>query len=180
MLEPQTAAADVIAAAEALTPLQTAHDDDPRWSAIADPTTWTAVNAVGHISDALLFYSAQVARRAEHAHPKLRDRRTASPSEQIDNAVSAAHVLAGLLRDLGHHRACTPAVALMPQGGLAWPSPNFSFTAATPLAQYRSSCHCRAQRALAPWRGSSPGSRTLWVNRSDSCSGSPDTCMCLA
>ncbi|MGH4026475.1 MAG: hypothetical protein ACRDRV_18010 [Pseudonocardiaceae bacterium] len=64
------------------------------------------------LSDALLFYSGQVARRAGHRLAVLRDGRGAPPSGQFDNAVTAAHVLAGLLRDLGTARvrvAAAPA-----------------------------------------------------------------------
>ncbi len=39
----------------------------------------------------------------------LRDGRTAPASEQVDNAISAAHVLAGLLRGLGSARAWHPS-----------------------------------------------------------------------
>jgi len=76
---------------------------------IAAPTRWTAARTVEHIADALLFYAAQVARRAQHRLPVLRDGRTAPPSEQVDNAVTAAHVLTGLLRDLGTGRAWHPS-----------------------------------------------------------------------
>jgi hypothetical protein len=85
--------ADVTAAAAALEPLAVIDDDDPRWATIAAPTGWTATRTVEHIADALLFYAAQVARRAQHRLPVLRDGRTAPPSEQVDNALTAAHVL---------------------------------------------------------------------------------------
>jgi len=106
---PEPPPADVTAAAAALAPLTAVDDDDPRWSTIAAPTRWTAARTVEHIADALLFYAAQVARRAQHRLPVLRDGRTAPPSEQVDNAVTAAHVLTGLLRDLGTGRAWHPS-----------------------------------------------------------------------
>jgi len=116
MLEPQPA--DVIAAAAALASLAGTADDDPGWSTTAAPTTWTAAQTVGHIADALLFYAGQVARRAEHRLPPLRDRRSAPPSEQIDNVVTAAHVLARLLHGLGPTRAWHPS-GLADGGGWA-------------------------------------------------------------
>lgn len=101
--------ADVTAAAAALAPLAVIDDDDPRWATIAAPTGWTAARTVEHIADALLFYAAQVARRAQHRLPVLRDGRTAPPSEQVDNALSAAHVLEVLLSDLGSAKAWHPS-----------------------------------------------------------------------
>lgn len=100
---------DVITAAIALAALSTVDDTDPRWSRHATPTTWTAAQTVAHIADALLNYAGQVARRADHQLPVLRDGRAASPSEQLDNAVTAAYVLAGLLRDFGPARAWHPS-----------------------------------------------------------------------
>ncbi|MGH4012302.1 MAG: hypothetical protein ACRDTH_29760 [Pseudonocardiaceae bacterium] len=100
---------DVTTAAGVLTALSAIGDADPRWSRLAVPTTWTAGWTVAHIADALLFYAGQVARRADHRLPVLRDGRAAPPSEQLDNAVTAAHVLAGLLRDLGPARAWHPS-----------------------------------------------------------------------
>lgn len=64
---------------------------------------------VEHIADGLLFYAAQVARRAQHRLPVLRDGQTAPPSEQIDNAISAAHILKGSLREWGPARAWHPS-----------------------------------------------------------------------
>lgn len=83
-------------------------DEDPRGAAIAAPTQWTAARTVGYIADALLLYAAQVARRAEHRLPMLRDGRRAPASEQVENVISAAHMLEGLLRDLGSARALHP------------------------------------------------------------------------
>ncbi len=60
-------------------------------------------------ADALLFYAAQVARRAQHRLPVLRDGRPAPAWEQVDNAVTAAHVLEGLLHELGSGRAWHPS-----------------------------------------------------------------------
>lgn len=105
--EPQPG--DVTVASRALASLSAVSDADPRWSRRAAPTTWTAARAIAHIADALLFYAGQVARRADHPLPVLRDGRAAPPSEQLDNAVTAAHVLAGLLRDLGPQRAWHPS-----------------------------------------------------------------------
>lgn len=113
--EPQ--ADDVTIAASALAPLGVVGDADPRWSRLAAPTTWTAAQTVAHIADALLFYAGQVARRADHRLSVLRDGRAAPPSEQLDNAVTAAYVLAGLLRDLGPARAWHPSAWLMPVAG---------------------------------------------------------------
>jgi len=101
--------ADVTAAAAALAALTTVDDDDPGWSTIALPTQWTAGRTVEHIADALLFYAAQVARRAQHRLPVLRDGRPAPAWEQVDNAVTAAYVLEGLLHELGSGRAWHPS-----------------------------------------------------------------------
>lgn len=79
------------------------------WSAVAVPTRWTAARTVEHIADALLFYSGQVARRADRRLPVLRDGRAAPLSEQLDNILTAAHLLAGQLRDLGAARAWHPS-----------------------------------------------------------------------
>ncbi|MGH8916953.1 MAG: hypothetical protein ACRD0H_01180 [Actinomycetes bacterium] len=100
---------DVITAAIALAALGAVGDANPRWSCRAVPTTWTAARTVAHIADALLYYAGQVARRADHRLPVLRDGRAAPPSEQLDNAVTAAYVLAGLLGDLGPARAWHPS-----------------------------------------------------------------------
>lgn len=100
---------DVVVAAAALAPLSRIDDEDPIWSSIAVPTAWTAARAVEHLSDALLFYARQVARRAERSLPVIRNGRSAPPSEQLDNAVSSAYVFAGLLRDLGSDRAWHPS-----------------------------------------------------------------------
>ncbi|QCB51294.1 hypothetical protein E5720_20745 [Rhodococcus sp. PAMC28707] len=107
MIEPQPA--DVIAAVMALTPLSAVSDTDQRWQKVAAPTDWTAAHTVAHISDALVFYCGQVARRACHALPVVRNGRVGHPSEQLDNAVTSAHMLAGLLRDLGSERAWHPS-----------------------------------------------------------------------
>jgi hypothetical protein len=101
--------ADVVTAADALHVLAGVADDDPRWLAVASPTTWTAVRTVEHIADTLLFYAGQVARRADRRLPVLRDGRTAPPSEQLDNVVTGAHALARLIRDLGDERAFHPS-----------------------------------------------------------------------
>jgi len=105
---PEPVPGDVTAAA-ALAPLATFDDDDPRWSTIAPPTQWTAARTIEHIADALLFYAAQVARRARHRLPVLRDGRPAPASQQVDNAITAAHVLEALLRDFGSGRAWHPS-----------------------------------------------------------------------
>ena len=62
-----------------------------------------------HVVDALLFYAGQVARRADRRLPVLRDGRAAPPSEQLDNVLTAAHLLTGQLRDLGTERAWHPS-----------------------------------------------------------------------
>lgn len=100
---------DVVAAAAALAPLAGIPDDDARWSAVAAPTTWTAARTVAHIGDALLFYAGQVARRADARLPVLREGRPGPPSELLDTATGAAHVLAAVLRDLGTARAWHPS-----------------------------------------------------------------------
>lgn len=107
MMEPQPA--DVITAAMALAPLRTVVDDERRWQAVAAPTMWTAARTIEHLSDASFFYCGQVARRAEHGLPVVRNGRAAPPSEQLDNALTSAHMLAGLLRDLGPGRAWHPS-----------------------------------------------------------------------
>ena len=106
MLEP--APADVVLAAEALTPLAAVPDQDPRWERLAVPTLWPADRALQHITDALLYYCGHVARRADRRLPPLRTESFAPPSELLDNVLTAAHVLAGLLRDLGTGRAWHP------------------------------------------------------------------------
>jgi hypothetical protein len=100
---------DLVVAAAALTPLTVRADDDPRWRAVAAPTSWTAAQSVEHVTDALLFYCGQVARRADRRLPVLRDGRSAPPSEHLDNGVTAAAVLVTLLRDLGPARAWHPS-----------------------------------------------------------------------
>ncbi|MGH3753051.1 MAG: hypothetical protein ACRDRP_10195 [Pseudonocardiaceae bacterium] len=107
MSEPQPH--DVTTASGVLAALVAVGDADPRWPRRAAPTTWTAAQTLAHIADALLFYAGQVARRADHRLPVLRDGRAGPPSEHLDNAVTAAHVLAGLLRDLGPARAWHPS-----------------------------------------------------------------------
>jgi len=100
---------DVISAAEALLPFQELADDDPAWLLVAAPTAWTVARTVEHVADALVFYAGQVARRAERRLPVLRDGRAAPPSEQLDNVLTAAHLLTGQLRDLGPGRAWHPS-----------------------------------------------------------------------
>jgi len=106
---PELPPADITVAAAALGPLTTADDNDPRWSDLAVPTRWPASRAVQHITDALLYYAGHVARRADRRLPVLHTERPAPPSELLDNVVTAAHVLAGLLRDLGTGRAWHPS-----------------------------------------------------------------------
>lgn len=101
--------ADVVSAAKTLHSLTAIPDASTRWSSPAEPTQWTAAHTIEHISDALLFYSSQVARRADCRLPVLRDGRDAPASEHLDNVLSAAHVLAALLRDLGGERAFHPS-----------------------------------------------------------------------
>ena len=100
---------DIITAARALSPLSDRADDDTRWAALAVPASWSAAQTVEHIADALLFYSGQVARRATRRLPVLRDGRIAPPGEHLDNVLTASHVLAGALRDLGDGRAWHPS-----------------------------------------------------------------------
>ncbi|MGY1815654.1 hypothetical protein [Blastococcus sp. SYSU D00820] len=100
---------DVVTAAEVLQVLAGCPDDDPRWQDVAAPTRWTAARTVEHVADALVFYAGQVARRADRRLPVLRDGRSAPPSEQLDNVLTGAHVLAGQLRDLGDGRAFHPS-----------------------------------------------------------------------
>ncbi|OYD60840.1 hypothetical protein [Rhodococcus sp. OK302] len=100
---------DVVSAAKTLHALTAIPDHSARWSHTAEPTQWTAAHTIEHISDALLFYSSQVARRAGSRLPVLRNGRDAPASEHLDNVLSAAHVLAALLRDLGDERAFHPS-----------------------------------------------------------------------
>ena len=100
---------DIVLAAEALLPLAARDDQDPAWETVAAPTRWTAARSVEHIVDALVFYAGQVARRADRRLPVLRDGRPAPPSEQLDNVLTAAHLLTGQLRDLGTGRAWHPS-----------------------------------------------------------------------
>jgi hypothetical protein len=92
---------DVTTASSVLATLGAVDDADPGWPRTATPTSWTAVQTIIHITDTLLYYAGQVAQRADHALPVLRDRRSGPTAEHLDNAVTAAHVLSGLLRDLG-------------------------------------------------------------------------------
>jgi len=57
----------------------------------------------------LLFYAGQVARRADRRLPVLRNGRAAPPFEQVDNVLTAAHVLSAQLRELGTARAWHPS-----------------------------------------------------------------------
>lgn len=100
---------DISTAAGALQPLSAREDHDPAWQRVASPTFWTAARTVEHVTDALLFYCGQVARRADRRLPVLRDGRNAPPSEHIDNVLTAASVLTALLRDLGSARAWHPS-----------------------------------------------------------------------
>jgi hypothetical protein len=100
---------DVVAAAEALLPLGERTDSDPVWQRVAAPTSWTVMHTIEHVADALVFYAGQVARRADRRLPVVRDGRTAPASEQLDNVLTAAHLLAGQLRDLGADRAWHPS-----------------------------------------------------------------------
>jgi hypothetical protein len=100
---------DVLAAGASLDVMRSVEDADLRWSAVAVPTDWTALRTVEHISDALLFYAGLVARRAREGHGFVRDGRAAPPSVQLDDAQSAALILAAVLRDLGDERALHPS-----------------------------------------------------------------------
>lgn len=115
---------DVVVAANALLPLSSKGDDEQGWSAVAAPTSWTAARTVEYVVDALLFYAGQVARRADRRLPVLRDGRAAPPSEQLDNVLTAAHLLTGQLRDLGTERAWhpsgTPVGPRTPPAGPGW------------------------------------------------------------
>jgi len=57
----------------------------------------------------VLFYAGQVARRADRRLPVLRNGRAALPSEQVDNVLTAAHLLSAQLRELGTARAWHPS-----------------------------------------------------------------------
>lgn len=105
MVEP----GDVVVAAEALLPLGSRAEDEQRWAEVAAPTSWTAARTAEHLGDALLFYAGQVARRADRRLPVLRDGRAGPPGEQLDTVLTAAHLLAGQLRDLGPGRAWHPS-----------------------------------------------------------------------
>ncbi len=48
----------------------------------------------------VLFYAGQVARRADRRLPVLRNGRAAPPSEQVDNVLTAAHLLSAQLYDI--------------------------------------------------------------------------------
>lgn len=99
---------DVLSSAAALDPLAAAPGD---WSAVAAPTTWSATRCLDHIVDALLFYTGQVARRADHVLPVLRngDPAPATPADQVDRIHTAAATFAVHLRDLGEQRAWHPS-----------------------------------------------------------------------
>src|SRR4051812_21227809 len=94
-------ARDLEVAVDALIPLGTLADDDPRWSRIAEPTDWTAQRSLEHITDALLFYAGQVARRADRPLPDLREGRSGRPSEHLELVRTAAAVLAVAVEALG-------------------------------------------------------------------------------
>ena len=100
---------DVVAAAGALDAMRSVQDPDPRWSAVAVPTDWTALRTVEHLGDGLLFYAGLVARRARERHGFIRNGRAAPASVQLDDAQSAALILAAVLRDLGAGRALHPS-----------------------------------------------------------------------
>jgi hypothetical protein len=101
---------DVAAAAALLTAtLAPLPDDAPGWAAVAAPTSWTAARTVDHVVDTLLFYAGQVARRAVGRHPPVRDGGDGPVSALLDRTTTAAHVLAGQLRDLGTGRAWHPS-----------------------------------------------------------------------
>jgi hypothetical protein len=100
---------DIVTAAQALVPLGDRADQDPMWQATASPTSWDAAHSVEHVADALVFYAGQVARRADHRLPVLRDGRAAPPGEHLDNVLTAAHLLAGQLHGLGSGRAWHPS-----------------------------------------------------------------------
>jgi hypothetical protein len=100
---------DVVAVAVLLADLARVPDGDARWADLAPPTRWTCARTVEHVADTLVFYAGQVARRADRRLPLLRDGRAAPPSEQLDNVLTGAHVLARLLHDLGAERAFHPS-----------------------------------------------------------------------
>jgi hypothetical protein len=101
---------DVLAAATLVTAtLAPFPDDAPGWAAVAAPTSWTAARTVDHVVDSLLFYAGQVARRALGRHPPVRDGGGGPASALLDRTTTAAHVLAGQLRDLGTGRAWHPS-----------------------------------------------------------------------
>lgn len=100
---------DVVRAATVLAPLASVDDEDQNWLRLAAPTQWPAGQAVQHITDALLYYAGHVARRADHRLPVLHTAQPARPSELLDNVVTAAHILTGLLRDLGAAPAWHPS-----------------------------------------------------------------------
>ncbi len=100
---------DVVTAAATLGPLGRTPDGSPLWDRPAAPTGWTAARTLGHVADALVFYAGQVARRADRRLPPLRDGRAAPPGGQLEDVTTAAHLLAGQLRDLGTGRAWHPS-----------------------------------------------------------------------
>ncbi len=57
----------------------------------------------------MLFYAGQLARRADRRLPVLRNGRAALPSEQVDNVLTAAHLLSVQLRNIGTGRAWHPS-----------------------------------------------------------------------
>jgi len=107
----------------------------------------------------VLFYAGQVARRADRRLPVLRNGRAALPSEQVDNVLTAAHLLSAQLRDIGTGRAWHPsgladatgwagvAVTEILVHGLMWPR------------RCISSCPFRRRPVPAPSRRSSRGYR---------------------
>ena len=115
---------DVVVVANALLPLSSKGDDEQGWSAVAAPTSWTAARTVEHVVDALLFLRRAGGSTGGQAPARAARRPGRAPSEQLDNVLTAAHLLTGQLRDLGTERAWhpsgTPVGPRTPPAGPGW------------------------------------------------------------
>ena len=100
----------------------------------------------------MLFYAGQLARRADRRLPVFRNGRAAPPFEQVDNVLTAAHVLSAQLRELGTARAWHPSGLADATGWPAWRSPRSSCTDLMWPRRCISSCPFRRRPVAAPGR----------------------------